>query len=462
MELLEYKNQLFDLLNISQMSELPQALESADNNLQQRYIAKFGLDRDWIRELYQYYLADREGLKQDYTPESLARLLGAIIGPCNSVIDLCAGSGSLSLHTDPKAKVTALELDSNVLPFLKFNLSIHGREAEVIQANVLNEDLNIKADRVISNPPFNLNNQGVVECCRTGNWAFVYRAWCMTKNRACIILPNSVLNETKDKDFVSSFVQSGYIEAVIGCPERMFASTSIPVCVLVLNRVSQKKIVFIDGSRVASKEIREQKGQIGESCHTGRVYKKELSVFDNLAIEQIVKAINEKEDGSISKTIPIAQVAENGYHLNPKIYLEYEPEKEQTKLEWIAERYNSIVRQKNACKLTINETLAKGLGFDKGLWEQQKKNSAEVADMIQKVSGVKLETEDYLTFTKSRELTIRFKSKEVLPEIFTQFMQMWVNRVVLLNNLENEMLAQMRDYLLPLLLSGEIEVPPHP
>lgn len=87
------------------------------------------------------------------------------------------------------------------------------------------------------------------------------------------------------------------------------------------------------------------------------------------------------------------------------------------------------------------------------------KNSDEVANMIQKLSGIKLESEDYLTFTRSRELTIRFKSKEVLPEIFTQFMQMWVNRVVLLNNLENEMLAQMRDYLLPKLMSGEIEVP---
>lgn len=67
--------------------------------------------------------------------------------------------------------------------------------------------------------------------------------------------------------------------------------------------------------------------------------------------------------------------------------------------------------------------------------------------------------EDYLTFTRSRELQIKFKSKEDLPPIFSQFMQLWVNQTVLLNDLANEMLEQMRDYLLPKLISGEIEVP---
>ena len=67
MELLEYKNKLFELLKIEDISQLPKALEKITDNQKQRYIELFGLDRDWIRELYQYYLADRDGLKQDYT-----------------------------------------------------------------------------------------------------------------------------------------------------------------------------------------------------------------------------------------------------------------------------------------------------------------------------------------------------------------------------------------------------------
>lgn len=274
-----------------------------------------------------------------------------------------------------------------------------------------------------------------------------------------MILPMGVLNETADKTVVQNLIQRGQLKAVVKCPEKMFLSTSIPVCVLVLSHEAGNSVVLIDAAKLATKEIREQRGQFGGASHTGRIYRKEFSVFSDEAISQIVRAINRKESSSFSKTVRIEDVTANDFNLNPLTYLPDEPETEQNKLEWIAERYNAIVRQKNACKLVINETLAKELGLDQELWEQQKKNSAQVADMIGKLGNVKLETEDYLTFTRSRELAIRFKSKDVMPEIFKQFVPMWVNRVALLNNLENEMLEQMRDYLLPKLISGELEIP---
>lgn len=459
MELLEYKTKLFELLGIQEMDQLPNALEKADDDLKKKYIEQFGLERDWIRELYQYYLADREGLKQDYTPESLASLLGAIVGKCGDIVDLCAGSGSLSLHVWPQSRIKAYEMDSNVLPFLKLNLSIHGRTAEIIQADVLNENLTAEADGVISNPPFNISNSAGYGGCRTGNWAFVMKALSMARKRAALILPVCVLREEKDKETVRKVVSGGNVEAVILCPGKMFASTSIPVCVLVLNRENHDRIVFVDASKIAEKQTREQCGQYSGSSHTGRVYKKEFSVFSDECIAQIVNVINKGEDSNFSKSVLIKEVMDNDYNLSPKCYVpNVETEEQQTKLEWIAEQYNAIIRQKNACKLVISETLAKQLGLDKELWEQAKKNSAEVAEMISKVAGAKLETEDYLTFTKSRELTIRFKSKDVLPEIFQQFVPMWVNRITLLNNLENGMLGQMRDYLLPRLMSGELKL----
>lgn len=201
MELLEFKNQLFELLDISEMSQLPQALELADSDMKHRYIEMFGLDRDWICELYQYYLADRDGLKQDYAPGSLAKLLGALIGPCKSIADLCAGSGSLSLCTDPKAGIRAYEMEESVLPFLEFNLLIHGRKADVIRSDLLNEMTIERADGVMSNPPFNIPNNGYTEC-KTGNRAFVDIAYKVTRGRAALILSNSILTEEKDREFV--------------------------------------------------------------------------------------------------------------------------------------------------------------------------------------------------------------------------------------------------------------------
>lgn len=461
MELLEFKNEFLTMLGVDQVEDVPDVANSCSPDLVARYHERFGMDRDWIREFYQYYLADREGLKQDYTPPSLSKLLLRLVGPCKTLVDLCAGTGSLSLYADPGTKIKAIELDPKAAACLRFNYAVHGLDAEVVQADALTFLTDqTKADGAISNPPFNIQPGGLWPPAKTGNWSFVLSALDRTTGRAAVILPAAILNETKDKSVVRSLLQSGCLKAVIKCPEKMFLSTSIPVCVLVLSHEPADHVVLIDASRLASKEVREQRGQYGGTSHTGRIYRKELNVLNDQAIENITKAVNYRLDTDFSTFRSADLLIKNDCRLSPGLYLNTDPdEPEQTKLEWIAERYNSIVRQKNACKLTINETLAKELGFEKDLWEQQKKNSDEVANMIQKLSGIKLESEDYLTFTRSRELTIRFKSKEVLPEIFTQFMQMWVNRFVLLNNLENEMLAQMRDYLLPKLMSGEIEIP---
>ncbi|UNT92618.1 SAM-dependent methyltransferase [Allobaculum sp. Allo2] len=156
----------------------------------------------------------------------------------------------------------------------------------------------------------------------------------------------------------------------------MFLSTSIPVCVLVLSHEPADHVMLIDASRLASKEVREQRGQYGGTSHTGRIYRKELNVLNDQAIENITKAVNYRLDTDFSTFRSADLLIKNDCRLSPGLYLNTDPdEQEQTKLEWIAERYNSIVRQKNACKLTINETLAKELGFEKDLWEQQKKTA---------------------------------------------------------------------------------------
>lgn len=458
MELLEYKNELFNLLDIESIERLPEALENAvgDCDLRNRYIETFGW-RDWIRELYQYYLADRENMKQDYTPESLSKLCGEIVGQCETIVDLCAGSGSLSIHSKSEG-LECVELDEGVLPFLKFNLFLNGRKAQILHGDALTASVR-KAEGCISNPPFNLPYEGADLPCKTGNWAFVYKALNSTVNRAAIILPQGVLSERRDLQAVQDLVQEGHLEAVISCPERMFDSTSIPVCVIVVNWNRSDKTVFIDASGMAEKQIRTQRGQYGGRSHTNRVYKKEVNVFSDEAIAKICDLINNKKNSENSAAVESDEILKNQCNLSPLRYIKQtESEDSGNSIKWIAEQYNRLVRMKNACKLTINESLAKELGIDQQLWEESKRKSQEVAETIYKISGLKIEKEDYLTFTKSRELTLRFKSKEELPAIFNQFIQLWINQTVMLNQLENSMLSEMRDCLLPKLMDGTLEV----
>lgn len=48
---------------------------------------------DSLQKVYQYYLADRKGMKQDFTPRSLAELADLLAGDCDVFVDLCAGTG---------------------------------------------------------------------------------------------------------------------------------------------------------------------------------------------------------------------------------------------------------------------------------------------------------------------------------------------------------------------------------
>ena len=460
MELLEFKDRFLRMLETDKVEEVPEILNRSSPNLIERYQEEFGTDRDWIREFYQYYLADREGLKQDYTLPSLSKLLLHLVGPCRTLVDLCAGTGSLSLYADPDTKIKAIELDPKAAACLRFNYAVHGLDAEVVQADALTLLTDqTKADGAVSNPPFNIQPASLWPPANTGNWSFVLSALDRTAGRAAVILPAGILNETKDKSVVRSLLQSGRLKAVIKCPEKMFLSTSIPVCVLVLSHEPADHVMLIDASRLASKEVREQRGQYGGTSHTGRIYRKELNVLNDQAIENITKAVNYRLDTDFSTFRSADLLIKNDCRLSPGLYLNTDPdEPEETKLDWLARQYNSIVRLKNACKLTINETLAKDLRIDQELWEKSKKASAEAAKAIEEFSSVKIEREDYLTFTRSRELSIRFKSKDDLPSIFNQFIQLWVNQTVMLNNLENDILAQMREYLLPKLINGGLEI----
>ena len=98
------------------------------------------LTQDWMQKIYQYYLADRKEKKQDYTPKSVAQLMGALIGDADKVVDMCAGSGALIIQKwtqNPNIEVTALEIDKNVIPFLLFNMVLRNINCKVIQSDAL-------------------------------------------------------------------------------------------------------------------------------------------------------------------------------------------------------------------------------------------------------------------------------------------------------------------------------------
>jgi type I restriction-modification system DNA methylase subunit len=148
MELKELYEKTIELFDAKDAEELKNHLMDASNDDEKKkafcQLVNDDLSKDWLQMVYQYYLADRKEKKQDYTPKSIAQLMGRLAGDADVCVDLCAGSGALTIQKwmqKPDQKFELYELDENVIPFLLFNLSIRNISADVFRADVLQDEI---------------------------------------------------------------------------------------------------------------------------------------------------------------------------------------------------------------------------------------------------------------------------------------------------------------------------------
>ena len=149
MELSELRDKVLTIFNvpIGQLRDaLMQSVTEYNTDIMDRFcdIVKQDLSIDHLQMIYQYYLADRKEKKQDYTPKCLAELMGKLAGESETLIDMCAGSGALTIQSWVENKNRSFilyELDENVIPFLLFNLSLRNIQATIIRSDVLSGEV---------------------------------------------------------------------------------------------------------------------------------------------------------------------------------------------------------------------------------------------------------------------------------------------------------------------------------
>ena len=328
---------------------------------------------------------------------------------------------------------------------------------------------------LISNPPYNMKwivppfaqIQPRFYNCEVppesnANYAFVLTA--LEKSDRCVfILPCGVVSaDTKqEKEIRKYLVDKNLIESIILCPDKMFEATNIPTCIIVFNKNKTDTYVrMIDMRQTYETEQRIQNGQWGGASKENRTYTKNVKVFTDEQMQKAIDCIENKTDvNEFSKLVTIQDVVEQDYLLTPSRYIEFQ-EKETTHREYyeIIEDINRIVREKNACKLTINETLAKSLGFDLNLYKAERQNNEELDELLINLKADKLLKHDYFTATKNKnEIKFENKDKDQLSSILIMVMQTWKQHIYYLNQEENRYLAELRDALLPDLMSGKIE-----
>lgn len=110
---------------------------------------------DWFHDYFQDEHADRKKHKQDFTPQSISKLLGEIVGSeGNTYYEPAAGTGGILIERWNQDRMkhspfdyeprdyyyTAEELSDRTIPFLLFNMLIRGMNGNVIQCDVLTRE----------------------------------------------------------------------------------------------------------------------------------------------------------------------------------------------------------------------------------------------------------------------------------------------------------------------------------
>lgn len=463
------------------------------------------LSVDWLQKIFQYYEADRKEKMQDYTPLTLARFVGKLTETDHeqSVYDLCAGSGALTIqkwNLNHDLHFVCYECDKKVIPLLLFNLAVRNIDALVINGDALQDETftrytvkhgerygmvtEIKEtvyfeapDSCISNPPYNMKwklppfaqlqprfNDCELPPEGNANYAFILTALNRCKDKTAMILPRGVLqtDNAQEKAIRRYLIEQNLIEAVIACPDKMFEATSIPTCIIVFNKhKTTTHISFVDMWQTYETEQREQNGQYGGNFAEKRTYYKEVKVFTDGQMRKAIDSIaNQSAIPEFSKSVSMQTVAENDFTLIPSRYIEFqEQEYKHREYAEIVQDINRITAEKNACKLTINESLAKTLGFNVELYRKGQQQDSGLNDLLKQLGAEPLMKQNYFTASKNKnEIKFENNSKDILSSVLMMILNTWRQHIYYLNNEENRYLAELRDALLPNLMSGKIEV----
>ncbi|MEW6984313.1 N-6 DNA methylase [Colwelliaceae bacterium 6471] len=255
---------------------------------------------DLLGAAYEYlikYFADSAGKKggEFYTPSEVVRLLVEILEPAEGmeIYDPTCGSGGMLIQSRNYVQETGgnvknihlfgQEDNGGTWSICKMNMILHGSGGADIEngdtlATPLHRTNNGEVrpfDRVIANPPFSQNykkadmqlkerfNTFMPESGKKADLMFVQHMVASLKanGKAAVVMPHGVLFRGKEeRNCREDFIKRGILEAVIGLPQGLFYGTTIPACILVLNKAGRENrdsVLFINADR----EYREGKNQ---------------------------------------------------------------------------------------------------------------------------------------------------------------------------------------------------------
>lgn len=331
---------------------------------------------------------------------------------------------------------------------------------------------------LISNPPFNIKwkhplfaqLQPRFRDCEippesNANFAFILTALNKIQNKAALILPIGVLRGglKEEVEIRKYLVEQNVIEAIILLPDNMFEKTSIATCIILLNKNKMTaRVEMIDLRKKYEVEVREQNGQFGGAPYEKRTYKKEVKVFSDEIMDDAISCISENKDiPEYCKSVTIEQIRNEEYSLLASHYIELvEGENIHRDYGEIIDDLNRVIEEKNGLKITMNESLAKAIGlYDIYLMFKQSEKTNSDMNKALAFTGKEIKKENFISMSKKAgELKVENGRKNEVSTILMSILRMWKQHIMYLNKEENRYLIELRDALIPDLMSGKIEL----
>ncbi|WQU95119.1 type I restriction-modification system subunit M [Helicobacter pylori] len=314
------------------------------------------LDDDLLGDAYEYlmrHFASESGKSkgQFYTPSEVSLLLSLLLGidentrQDKSIYDPTCGSGSLLLKASSLAGKKGLtiygqEKDISTTALCKMNMILHNSATADIAkggSSTLSNPLFIKNgmlqtfDYVVANPPFSLKNwtdglsidpksKQVINDSfnrfedgtppeKNGDFAFLLHIIKSLKDtgKGAVILPHGVLFRGNAEGVIrKNLLLKGYIKGVIGLAPNLFYGTSIPACVIVLdkeNAHARKGVFVIDASKDFKKDGNKNR-------------------LRDQDVQKMIDTFNAyKEIPYYSKMVSLEEISANDYNLNIPRYI---------------------------------------------------------------------------------------------------------------------------------------------
>jgi len=256
---------------------------------------------DVFGRIYEYFLTQFADQKahdagEFFTPISLVSLIAHVLDPARgTVLDPACGSGGMFVqsariveeHGDsPTEKLTfrGMEKNATTIRLAKMNLAVHGLEGDIQKAITYYEDpheLVGKADYVMANPPFNVDEidadkvksdprlpfglPGVNKSGKVSNgnyvWISYFYSYLNNMGRAGFVMSSQASSAGGSEAKVrQKLVETGDVDIMIAIRSNFFYTRTVPCELWFLNRnkpkVHKDKVLMIDARNVYRKVTR--------------------------------------------------------------------------------------------------------------------------------------------------------------------------------------------------------------